>query len=87
MAGEVLGTASQLQVTIPLALETDWATSIRDNCFQKIVEHDHTGTSGMGVAIATAALEADAVTGAKILLDRDWETIISYGCSPICFES
>ena len=37
---EILGTAAQLQLTIPLALETDWATSIRDNCFQKIVEHD-----------------------------------------------
>ena len=36
---ETLGTTAQLQLTIPQALETDWATTIRDNCFQKIVEH------------------------------------------------
>lgn len=65
---EVLGTSSQLQLTIPIALETDWATTIRDNCFQKIVEHDHTGSAGKGIKIATAAITDNAVTGAKIRL-------------------
>lgn len=68
---ETLGTATQLQLTIPVALETDWATTIRDNCFQKIVEHDHTGSNGMGIKIATAAIDDDAVTGAKIELAND----------------
>lgn len=68
---EVIGTSTQLQLTIPLALETDWATSIRDNCFQKIVQHDHTGSNGKGIKIATAAIDNDAVTEAKIQLSNN----------------
>lgn len=68
---ETLGTSSQLQLTIPISLETDWATTIRDNCFQKIVEHDHTGSAGKGIKIATAAITDNAVTGAKILLGNN----------------
>ena len=68
---ETLGTSSQLQLTIPIALETDWATTIRDNCFQKIVEHDHSGSAGKGVKLTGTAFANNTITGAKILLDND----------------
>jgi hypothetical protein len=63
---ETLGTASQLQLIIPEALETDWATSIRDNCFQKIVEHDHTGSSGKGIQLTENSFADNAITFTKI---------------------
>lgn len=68
---EVIGTATQLQLTIPIALETDWSTTIRDNCFQKIVEHDHTGSAGRGVKLTATSFENDTITGAKILMDNN----------------
>jgi hypothetical protein len=71
MSTEVLGTSAQLQITIPRARTRDWAVSIRNNCFQKIVEHDHSGVSGKGIQLATAAIAADAITGLKILLAND----------------
>jgi len=43
---------------------------MKTDTFQKIAEHDHTG-SGKGTQIGTAAIVADAVTGAKIRLDND----------------
>lgn len=68
---EVLGTTSQLQLTIPTALETDWATTIRNNCFQKIVEHDHTGSAGMGTKLTGSAFENNTISGAKIRLNNN----------------
>lgn len=38
---------NELTITIPSAGERDWATSIRDNCFQLISDHSHEG-SGLG---------------------------------------
>ena len=50
MAGVPLGTTTQLQITIPKKGEVNWAESIKQNCFQKIVEHDHSG-NGKGAKI------------------------------------
>ena len=55
MAGESLGTTSQLQITIPLQGELNWATSIRDDCFLKIAQHNHQG-SGTGEVLDDRAL-------------------------------
>jgi hypothetical protein len=41
---------NELTITIPEAGETNWATSIRDNCFTPINTHDHTG-GGSGAKI------------------------------------
>jgi hypothetical protein len=57
--------SSGLTLTIPSEGDSNWATSIKNNCFQKISEHDHTG-AGNGVQIATAAIANLAVTSAKI---------------------
>ena len=66
-----LGTTAQLQIEIPTRSSTGWDERLRTNTFLKIAQHDHSGTAGMGVAIATAAIAADAVTGLKILLAND----------------
>jgi len=67
-----LGTTSDLQLVIPSDAETDWSTSIRDNCFQKIVDHDHSGSAGLGVKLtATAALTADSVDDTLIKLSNN----------------
>ena len=64
-----LGTSADLQLVIPSPGATDWATSIRDNCFQKIVDHDHTGVSGKGLKLtATSAITADTIDDTLIKL-------------------
>ena len=69
---ETLGTTSDLQLIIPEAGDTDWATSIRDDCFQKIVDHTHSGTGGAGVKLTgTTAITADTVDGTVVRLDND----------------
>jgi hypothetical protein len=62
--------SSGLTLTIPSEGEANWATEISSLCFQKISEHDHTG-SGRGSQIGTAALIADSVTQTKIRLDNN----------------
>lgn len=57
--------SSGLTLIIPSEGDNNWATSIKSNCFQKISEHDHTG-SGKGVQIGTNALANLAVTEGKI---------------------
>jgi hypothetical protein len=48
---ETIGTnGNDLTVTIPSSAEVDWATSIRNNCFQKISDHTHEA-SGAGKKI------------------------------------
>ena len=66
-----IGSASQLQIEIPTRATTGWDERMRTNTFLKIAQHDHSGSAGMGVAITTAALAADSVTGVKILLAND----------------
>lgn len=69
---QTIGTDAQLQLTIPEANETDWSVSIRDNCFQKIVEHDHTGTSGKGIKLTgTTAITADTINDTLILMSNN----------------
>jgi hypothetical protein len=43
---------------------------MRTDTFQKIAEHDHTG-SGKGTPLGAGSLLADSVTGAKFRLDND----------------
>lgn len=57
--------ASGLTIQIPTPGTKNWATTLQDQCWQKISEHDHTG-SGKGKQIGTNALAALAVTSAKI---------------------
>lgn len=62
--------SSGLTIKVPTVNTTNWAATMLSDTFQKISEHDHTG-SGRGTQIGAAALAADAVTSAKILLDND----------------
>lgn len=59
--------ASGLTLVIPSPAAKNWQTSIQADCFQKISEHDHTG-SGKGVKIAAAAIVDDALIDTKIRL-------------------
>ncbi len=59
--------SSGLTLIIPSPGAANWYSSIETDCFQKISEHDHTG-SGKGTKIGTSALVDDGVTGAKIRL-------------------
>lgn len=57
--------SSGLTLIIPSEGDSNWATSIKADCFQKISEHDHTG-GGKGIQIGTTAIANLAVTAAKI---------------------
>jgi hypothetical protein len=59
--------SSGLTLTIPSAGDTNWATTIKTLCFQKISEHDHTG-GGKGALITSSAIAADALNDTKIRL-------------------
>lgn len=59
--------SSGLTLTIPTLGDQNWDELIRNQCFLKISEHDHTG-GGKGLQLATAAIQDDAITGAKIRL-------------------
>ena len=65
-----LGTASQLQIKVPTNGTTDWGDTLKSDTFQKIAEHNHTG-SGTGSKLGTGSIIADAITGALIRLDND----------------
>ena len=60
----LLGKPYELQLQVPTRGTTNWEEIMREQCFQKIVEHDHTG-SGKGSPIYEAALAADSVTDEK----------------------
>lgn len=66
-----VGTTAQLQIKVPTRGTTTWDEVMRTDTFVKIAEHDHTGSSGKGIQLATGAIAADAITGAKIRLDND----------------
>lgn len=68
---QTLGAVTDLQLVIPEAGEKDWDVSIRDNCFQKIVDHDHTGASGLGKKLSASAFAADALDFSVINGDND----------------
>ena len=65
-----LGTAAQLQIKVPTSGTTDWADTLKTDTFQKIAEHNHTG-SGTGSQLGTGSIQADAITGLKIRLAND----------------
>ena len=47
MSETIGANGNELTITIPSSKQKNWATSIRDNCFQLISDHDHEG-SGTG---------------------------------------
>lgn len=73
-----LGTDAKLKLSIPSKGDTNWSEEIKTSCFQKIVDHDHTTGKGVRIptggiddlAVTTAKLAVDAVTGAKIADDQ-----------------
>ena len=44
-----LGDDTELKLQIPSKGDTNWSEDIKTYCFQKIVDHDHTGSSGKGI--------------------------------------
>ena len=62
MAYENLGTptGNNLYITIPQRGTTNWDEKIKDGCFQRISDHDH--TPGKGAAIQEAALDSPLQT-------------------------
>lgn len=65
-----LGTTDQLQIKIPIKNTKGWANGLRDEFFQKVVEHDHSG-DGKGVPISGQAIAGDTITGDKFRLLND----------------
>lgn len=62
--------ASGLTIKVPTKGTTDWSDTMKSDTFQKVSEHDHTG-SGRGTIIGTASIAADAVNDLKIRLIND----------------
>lgn len=59
---QVLGTTAQLQIEIPEAGDTNWATSIKDDCFTRIAEHTHQGGTSKTGSKLNASLAIDSST-------------------------
>lgn len=57
--------SSGLTLTIPSTGDENWGPSIKTLCFQKISEHDHTG-SGKGLQLGANSLSNGAITLAKM---------------------
>jgi len=62
-----LGTVDQLQIQIPRKNSVDWADSLRDLFFLKVVEHDHTG-NGRGAKLGAGSFGDNSVTDLAIRL-------------------
>ena len=69
MAYITLGLSSELQIVVPTSGSRNWGDTMKTDTFQKIAEHDHTG-SGKGKQIGTGAIVNDAVDGTKVRLDN-----------------
>jgi len=61
-----LGSSSTLKLKVPTKGTTNWDEELKTNTFQKITDHDHTGTDGKGSKITTAAITDLNVTDAKL---------------------
>ncbi len=70
MAFTQLGTPSQLQFKIPTKNTTNWSDQLKSDFFQKLVEHDHSGTGGRGTQLASGAIQDNAINQVKIRLDN-----------------
>lgn len=68
----ILGSATQLQIKVPINGFTDWGDEMRTSTFLKIAQHTHTGL-GNGSQLGTLSFLANAITGAKLRLDNDEE--------------
>lgn len=68
----IVGSGNDIIIQIPNKGDRDWADLIRTSAFQRLVEHDHTG-SGRGRPINTNGLANDSVNDLKILLrNNEW---------------
>lgn len=65
-----LGLTTQLTIKVPTAGSTDWAEVMKTDTFQKIAEHNHTG-SGTGAQLGAGSILANAISGAKLRLDNN----------------
>ena len=61
-----LGSSSTLKLKVPTKGTTNWDEELKTNTFQKITDHDHTGTDGKGSKITTEAITDLNVTDAKL---------------------
>lgn len=65
-----LGTLDDLQVQIPTKGTTGWADTLKDELFQKIVDHDHSG-NGTGRKLGAGSIEDNVITDLNIRLRND----------------
>lgn len=65
-----LGASTELQIKVPTNGTTDWGDTLKTDTFQKIAEHDHSG-SGKGKQLGTGSIVANAITGSKIRLNNN----------------
>ena len=70
MAFIQLGLDTQLRFKIPTKNTTNWSDQFKTDFFQKLVEHDHSGTGGKGVQISGTGLADDSINQVKIRLDN-----------------
>jgi len=70
MAFIQLGTLDQLRISIPTKLTTNWADQLKDDFFQKVVEHDHSA-NGKGAQLGSSAFLDDSINQVKVRLDND----------------
>ena len=66
----VAADADNIQIQLPASGDRDWGTNLRDLCFVKLANHDHSG-SGKGKKLPAGSIAASSVTGAEILLNND----------------
>lgn len=60
-----------ITIKVPTRGTTSWSTTILEDNFQKISEHDHTG-GGKGLQLGAGAFADDSITDIKILLRNDF---------------
>ena len=66
----ILGASTELQIKVPTNGTTDWGDTLKTDTFQKIAEHDHTG-SGKGNQLGQGSILANAINGTKIRLSNN----------------
>ena len=69
MAYTEIGSDTTLKLKIPTKGTTNWDEELKANTFQKIADHDHTGTAGKGSQITSAGIQNNAIIESKIADD------------------